>query len=267
MIYGAILGDIVGSVYEKKSADNRMRAPILTNKSHFTDDSVLTIAVADAFISSIGKTDDELTAQLITDVKRYTRRYPDAGYGSKFKEWVFNNDDTPYKSTGNGSAMRVSIVGWICKDLDSVFHYATLSANITHNSKEGQDGACAIASAIWMIRNNITDEEIESYLKVAFDYDFSEKAKNVGMSHMCADTVPAAIWCYLNGNSFESVIRNAISLGGDTDTIAAMAGSLAEARYAIPSYMKTAAQNYLGTKLGAKAKELDEKQSTIINKW
>lgn len=236
---GAILGDIIGSPYEFNRGDKTKDFPIFSEQSRFTDDTVMTIAVAEAFMEApLGASDDELRGLLTESLRRWGKKYPRAGYGVRFNLWLQVQKPIPYNSYGNGSAMRVSPVAWLFNDLDSVLHAAKLSAEITHNHPEGIKGAQATAAAIFMARKQTPKDEIKRYIEDAFGYDLSRTCDEIRPSYQhvesCQESVPEAITAFLEGTDYEDVVRTAVSLGGDTDTIAAIAGSIAEAYYGIP---------------------------------
>ncbi len=219
---GAIAGDIIGSIHEGYSLKSKQFS-LFSPKRYFTDDSVLTIAVADAIL-----TGDNYTQKF----KQYCRKYPGAGYGSSFFKWGMSDDVEPYNSWGNGSAMRVSPVGFAFNDLDTVLLEAKRTAEVTHNHPEAIKGAQATASAIFLGRNHYPKAEIKSYIQTTFDYDLDqtvEQAKPTNVS--CAGCVPQAIVAFLDSTDFEDAIRNAVFIGGDTDTIACITGGIAEAFY------------------------------------
>ena len=242
-MYGAILGDIIGSPYEFDCGNKSKDFPLFTNKSHFTDDTVMTIAVAEAFLDAQGATDLMwVRRRLIQSIQKYGRLYPHAGYGGMFRHWLRSKDPHPYGSYGNGSAMRVSSVAWLYNDLDTIRRMARLSAEVTHNHPEGIKGAEATAAAIFLGRTGHSKAEIKSYIEQEFHYDLSRSCDEIRPNYhhveSCQETVPEAITAFLEGNSFEDVIRTAVSLGGDCDTMTAIAGSIAEGFYGVPDHMK-----------------------------
>ena len=238
---GAILGDIIGSPYEFDCGDKTKEFPLFSRNSTITDDTVMTIAVADAFL---GAPDDdaEIRYRLIKAMQRYGKRYPRAGYGLRFNRWLRSRHPEPYNSWGNGSAMRVSSVGWLYNDLEQVRRMARLSAEVTHNHPEGIKGAEATAAAIYLARTGSGKEEIKAYIEEHFQYDLSRTCDEIrpGYHHVesCQETVPEALTAFLEGENFEDVIRTAVSLGGDCDTLTCIAGSVAEAFYGVPEELK-----------------------------
>jgi len=222
---GAIAGDIIGSLYENlrtKRKDFRLFTPVST----FTDDTVLTVAVADALL-----TDNDYGSK----IRAYARRYPLRGYGPKFMLWMVSTSPRPYNSLGNGSAMRVSPVAHAFKSAEEVIEHAKRSAECTHNHPEGIKGAQATALAIFMARNRASKDEIRSEISSRYGYDLSRSLDDIRPAYRinltCPGSVPEAIIAFLDSVNFEDAIRNAVSLGGDADTQAAIAGAIAESFY------------------------------------
>lgn len=242
-MYGAILGDIIGSPYEFDRGTKTKAFPLFSPASEFTDDTVMTIAVAEAFLDATAEADEEsLRKLLIERMQYYGKVFPNAGYGARFIWWLRSRDPQPYGSYGNGSAMRVASVGWLFDDFDTVRKMARLSAEVTHNHPEGIKGAEATASVIWLARNGYTKEEIRDFIQTQFGYDLSRTCDEIRPDYYhvesCQETVPEAITAFLEGESFEDVIRTAVSLGGDCDTLTCIAGSMAEAFYGVPEELK-----------------------------
>ena len=241
-MYGAILGDIVGSPYEFDMGDKTKDFPLFSEDSYFTDDTVMTIAVAEAFMVA---PDDEnaVRQRLVQSMQKWGHRYPGAGYGVRFSSWLDSKNPQPYNSWGNGSAMRVSAVAWLYDDLDTVRHMARLSAEVTHNHPEGIKGTEATAAAIFLARTGHSKAEIKAYIENEFSYDLSRTCDEIRPAYhhveSCQETVPEAITAFLEGDSFEDVIRTAVSLGGDCDTLTAIAGSIAEGFYGVPAALKS----------------------------
>ena len=244
---GAIVGDIVGSPYEfdrRRDEAHGMKFPlVLEGVSHFTDDTVLTLAVAEALMNTIpkrgGKSDEGKFREAVKkSMREFARRYPYAGYGIRFVYWLENDKPKPYGSFGNGSAMRVSPVAWAFDDLESVERFAEISAEVSHNHPEGIKGAQATASAIFMARTGVGKPEIKSYITERYGYDLTRTLDEIRpyYTHVetCQETVPEAITAFLEGNNFEDVTRKAVSLSGDSDTLAAISCSIAEGMYGIP---------------------------------
>ena len=242
-MYGAILGDMIGSPFEFDRGNKTKNFPLFSEESTFTDDTVMTIAVAEAFLGTHFPTNDETIRQrLISSMQAYGKRYPYAGYGGMFSRWLRSANPKPYGSFGNGSAMRVSAVAWLFDDLDSVRHMARLSAEVTHNHPEGIKGAEATASAIFLARTGHSKTEIKTYIEKEFHYDLSRTCDEIRPDYhhveSCQETVPEAITAFLEGESFEDVIRTAVSLGGDCDTLTCIAGSIAEGFYGVSEDLK-----------------------------
>lgn len=242
-MYGAILGDIIGSPYEFDMGDKTKEFPLFVKQSTYTDDSVMTIAVAKAFLDAQPGADIEwIRARLISSMQQFGREFPYAGYGGMFRSWLRVDNPKPYNSFGNGSAMRVSSAAWLFDDIDTVREMARLSAEVSHNHPEGIKGAEATASAIYLARTGASKEDIKEYIIREFGYDLSRTCDEIRPSYYhvetCQETVPEAITAFLEGESFEDVIRTAVSLGGDCDTLTAIAGSIAEGFYGVPEELK-----------------------------
>jgi len=237
-MYGAILGDIIGSPFEFDRGDKTKEFDLFTKGCDFTDDSVMTIAVGEALLA-VGPqaTVKEIEEAVVTNMQDWGKRYPYAGYGGRFRYWLRERNPKPYGSYGNGSAMRVSAAGGLYDSLERTREVARATANVTHNHPEGIKGAEATASAIYMARNGSSKEEIKEYIEREFHYDLSRTLDNIRPYYhhveSCQETVPEAIIAFLESKDFEDAVRNAVSLGGDTDTLGAITGSIAEAFYGI----------------------------------
>ena len=237
-MYGAILGDIIGSPFEFDRGDKTKEFDLFSKDCDFTDDSVMTIAVGEALLA-VGPeaTVKEIEEAVVTNMQDWGKRYPYAGYGGRFRYWLRERNPKPYGSYGNGSAMRVSAVGWLYDSLERTREVARATANVTHNHPEGIKGAEATASAIYMARNGFSKEEIKEYIEREFHYNLNRTLDEIRpgyhMDETCQRTVPEAIIAFLESKDFEDAIRNAVSLGGDTDTLGAITGSIAEAFYGI----------------------------------
>lgn len=232
---GAIAGDIIGSVYEGKSSPGKA-FPLVVPQARFTDDTVLSVAVANAIRTG---------TDWVTALRGWGRRYPQAGYGGWFYTWLMGDAAIPYHSFGNGSAMRVSAVGWAFSTLDEVLSQATHSAEVTHNHPDGIKGAQAVAAAVFLGRTGHSKDQIAAMLVERFGYDcsiaLSTWQRRGGFDVTCQGTVPAAAIAFLHSSDFEDAVRNAVSLGGDTDTLACIAGALAEAHYGqVPAAIQAA---------------------------
>ena len=261
-MYGAILGDIIGSPYEFDMGDKTKNFPLFSESSTYTDDTVMTLAVAAAFMRTRpDMTDEEIRRELVLFLQYYGRSYPYSGYGSMFSWWLESDDPKPYDSYGNGSAMRVSAAAWLFDDLDTVRRMARLSAEVTHNHPEGVKGAEATASAIFLARTGCTKAQIRAYIEEQFGYDLSRTCDEIRPNYRhvesCQETVPEAITAFLEGESFEDVIRTAVSLGGDCDTLTAIAGSIAEGFYGVSEELKVRCRERLPKKLRDVLSEFD----------
>ena len=268
-MFGAILGDMIGAPYEFDRGDKTKDFPLFSAGSEFTDDSVMTAAVAEALLDTTGGTDEEIRAALVNSMREWGRRYPLAGYGARFIGWIHTEDPEPYNSCGNGSAMRVSAAGWLGNTLEEVRRLARLSAEVTHNHPEGIKGAEATASAIYLARTGSTKAEIKDYIVSEFGYDLSRTCDDIRPTYhhveTCQQTVPEALTAFLEGESFEDVIRTAVSLGGDCDTLTCIAGSIAEAFYGIPEELVAEAQSRLAEDILNVEKRLYEAISGAYN--
>ena len=269
-MYGAILGDMIGAPYEFDRGGKTKDFPLFSRGSHFTDDSVMTIAVADALMSLNKNADDETVHRaVIKSMRTWGRNYPNAGYGGRFRGWLFTDSQPkPYGSWGNGSAMRVSSVGWLYGTIEETRRYAKLTAEVTHDHPEGIKGAEATASAIFMARKGATKDDIKLYIIEEFGYDLSRTCDEIrpGYHHVesCQETVPEAITAFLEGKDFEDVIRTAVSLGGDCDTLTCIAGAVAEAFYGVPEEMKAECRKRLPEDM---LKVLDRFEQKVIEKY
>lgn len=240
---GAIVGDIVGSPYEfDENNIKTTKFPLFTDKSVFTDDTVMTVAVARALMDTYGSDDATIENALTMQMRALGRNYPARGYGGMFQAWLLVDTAEAYNSYGNGSAMRVAAAGWLYRTLEETLHAAELTARVTHNHPEGIKGAQAIAAAIFLARLHLPKDDIRAYLSKTFEYDLTRTLKEIRptykMDETCQGSVPEAITAFLEGNGFVDVIRKAVSIGGDSDTIACMAGSIAEAYYGIPEQVE-----------------------------
>ena len=253
---GAIIGDIVGSIYEFDNIKTK-NFNLFTNEMFFTDDTVMTIAIADAIINGAKP------ENFILSMKKWGGDYIDKSYGHSFRRWLKSENSEPYNSWGNGSAMRVSPCGWIAKlsepfeeGLKLTEDLAKKSAEVTHNHPEGIKGAQATASSIFFMRHGKSKNAIEEYKnklkdyiknKYQYDLDFTldEIRPIYKFDVSCQGSLPPALVSFLESENFEDAIRNAISIGGDSDTLGAITGSIAEAAYGIPEDIKKKAFNYL----------------------
>ena len=253
-MYGAILGDIIGSPYEFDMGNKSKDFPLFSRKSTFTDDTVMTVAVAEALLNAGKDADlDTIRSAVVNSMQKWGKKYPYAGYGGRFRYWLTEKNPQPYGSWGNGSAMRVSAVGWLYDSLDRTLAVARATAEVTHNHPEGIKGAEATASAIFLARTGSTKSDIKTYIEGKFHYDLSRTCDEIRPTYhhveSCQQTVPEAITAFLEGDSFEDVIRTAVSLGGDCDTLTAIAGSIAEGFYGVPEALKAACSKRLDAPL------------------
>ena len=240
-MYGAILGDIIGSPYEFDRGSKTKDFPLFIPASCYTDDSMMTVAVAEALLDTLGESRFQRRNAVILSMQKWGRRYPEAGYGGRFYDWIHVRNPHPYNSWGNGSAMRVSSAGWLYDTLEETQQAAEDTAMVTHNHPEGIKGAVATASVIWAIRNGWSKAEIRKYVEKEF-YPLEKTCDQIRPAYhfdvSCQGTVPPAITAFLEGNDFEDVIRTAVSLGGDCDTLTCIAGGMAEAMYGVPQNLK-----------------------------
>lgn len=247
---GAIIGDIVGSTYEFNNVKKK-DFPLFTDKSSFTDDTILTVAIMDSLLTG---------TTYKTNLKKYARDY---GYmpvwGDKFRRWALRDDDTSTNSFGNGAAMRVSPIAWWFDNFDDMLQQVRATVIVSHHSKEAVKGASAIAIGTWMARNNIYKDKIAStiveHTGYNLDIDLDKVRRTCKFDATCQVTVPFAIKCFLDSTDFEDAIRLAVSIGGDSDTIAAMTGSIAEAFYGTPFWMWKQASSKLDNNLSGVVKK------------
>ena len=248
-MYGAILGDMIGAPYEFDRGNKSKEFPLFSRRSHFTDDTVMTVAVAEALLDARDRAPEEIRTAVVRSMQKWGREYPDAGYGARFYWWLKEEDPQPYGSWGNGSAMRVSSAGWLFDTLEQTREAARMTAEVTHNHPEGIKGAEAAAAAIFLARTGSSKEEIREYIIRMFEYDLSRTCDEIRPEYhhveSCQQTVPEAITAFLEGNDFEDVIRTAVSLGGDCDTLTCIAGGIAEAYYGVPEELKAECQKRL----------------------
>ena len=250
---GAVLGDIVGSIYEFDNIKTK-EFELFDKGCFFTDDSVMTIAVAEALLQTESVNErnvEEFKEKLIDVMHEIGIKYPDCGYGGHFAMWILFGDREPYNSFGNGSAMRVSPVGWYAKTLEEAELIAKATAEVTHNHPEGIKGAVATGGAVFLARSGAAMDEIKEYISKYYTIDFTidEIRPFYQFNETCRGTVPQAMQAFFESTSFEDAIRNAVSVGGDSDTLAAITGAVAEAYYGIPEEMKETALSCLDERL------------------
>lgn len=255
---GAVIGDIVGSPYEFNQNNIKTTVfPLFSDRCEWTDDTVMAAATAKTLleINEPEKSIDEIDFKnkLIDNYKAYGKIYHDAGYGPRFYTWLDTDSRDPIGSCGNGSAMRVSPVGWVFNTLEETEKVAKWSAEITHDHPDGIAGAQATAAAIWMARNGKNKKEIYEYINnkyYSLNFTLDSIRPTYKMTATCATSVPHAIRAFIEGNTFEDCIRLAVSIGGDSDTIACITGSIAEAYYHIPdNIIKDTMERIYGTTL------------------
>lgn len=259
VMLGAIIGDIVGSVYEWNGIKT-VDFPFWSDGAGFTDDTVMTVACADALMHTMGRNPGEVRAAVIERMQYWGRKYPHVGYGSRFEAWLWEDVPRPYYSWGNGSAMRVSAAGWLYDTMEQTTAHARYTAEVSHNHPEGIRGAAAVAAAVFLLRNGKSKREVKSYVQDAYGYDLSGSLEEIRPAYRfdvsCRGSVPPAFLAFFESSDFESAIRNAVSLGGDSDTQAAIAGSLGEAHYGIPPALREKALTYL-----------DDEMKEVYNKF
>ena len=250
---GAIIGDTIGSRFEFNNHRSK-DFELFTKDNELTDDSIMTLAVADILLNNKINNSDAI----IDTLKEWGNLYPYAGYGGMFRQWLFSNNRKPYKSFGNGSAMRISPVGFLAQSEEEVIDWSTKVTEVTHNHPEGKKGAVVTAMCIYYAKNGKDKNFIRNYVEQYYDinFEYSKLKKEYYFNETCQETVPQAIYCFLISNSYEDCIRTCVSIGGDTDTVCAIAGGIAEAYYKIPLTLKFNIIKYL-----------DERQTNMITKY
>lgn len=243
---GSIVGDVIGSPFEfdfHREEAHSKNFPLVSQRSCVTDDSIMTLAIADAVMKAMPRRGDTVSEetfrkQVIASMQDFGNKYPDMSYGSGFKAWLNKADPQPYNSCGNGSAMRVSPVAWAFDTLEEVERFAEISAAVSHNHPEGIKGAQATAGSIFLARTGHSKQQIKEYVVTRYGYDLSRTLDQIRPTYYhvetCQETVPEAIIAFLEGSDFEDVARCAVSLSGDSDTLTAIACSIAEGFYGIP---------------------------------
>ena len=267
-LYGAIFGDIIGMPFEFDNKVNGVKKSkkfkLFHEEAIFTDDSVMTIAVAEALLG-VDKNADEKTVcdAVIKSMQRWGKKYPGAGYGSKFRYWLTEKNPEPYNSWGNGSAMRVSAVGWLYDTLERTREVARWTAEVSHNHPEGIKGAESTASAIFLARQGKSKEEIKNYIETEFGYNFNRTLDEIRPTYRhiesCQETVPEAFTAFFESTDFEDAVRNGVSLGGDADTLTCIDGAIAEAFYGIPENLIEEGKKYLSPDILKVVEEFNEK--------
>ena len=242
---GAIAGDIIGSIYEWNNIKTKDFV-LFSDRSVFTDDSVLTIALADTILTG---------RPYAANLKRFFHWYPRAGYGGSFSRWAQAQDSSPYTSWGNGAAMRISPAGYAYNDLDTVMGKAEEFTQITHNHPEGIRGGQAVAATVFLARTGRTKADIRDIMETRFQYDLGRHVDEIRPAYSfdvsCQGTVPQALRAFLDSTDFEDAVRTAVSLGGDSDTLACITGGIAQAFYGgVPEFIQTKVYEILDDRLG-----------------
>ncbi len=250
---GAIAGDIIGSIYEHNNIKKK-EFPLFLKACRFTDDSILTIALADSILTGKSYTEN---------LQKFYHLYPDGGYGGKFHDWARSSSPKPYGSYGNGAAMRISPVGFAYKDIDTVLSKAIEFIEITHNHPEGIKAAKATASAIFLARTGSSKTEIKNYIETTFGYDLDMHIDQIRPTYKfdvsSQGSVPQSIRAFLDSESYEDSVRNAVSIGGDSDTIACITGGIAHAFYGkLPTTIENKVYSILDNRLGKICKDFAE---------
>ena len=266
-ILGAVMGDVLGSPYEWDEVINR-HFPLLNKECRYTDDTVMTMAVMEWLLQSVDGGEEALTEKSLADLfRKWGRRYPRAGYGSRFRRWLMSDEYKPINSFGNGSGMRVSPIGWWFNNKEDILKYAERSAVVSHNHEEGIKGAQSIALAIYEARNKTPRHEIAKEIAERFGYNLKRSVDDIKPTYKfdatCQGSVPESIVCFLESRDVESVIISAIYLGGDTDTMANMAGAIAESRYGIDSASEPV-REFVWNRLTEPMKEIITKFSQAV---
>jgi ADP-ribosylglycohydrolase len=251
---GAIAGDIIGSVYEWNNIKTK-EFELFSEECFFTDDTVLTVALADSILTGTSYVDN---------LKSFYRWYPGRGYGGSFHVWACGSDSRPYNSWGNGAAMRISPVGYSFSELDTVLQKAAEFTEITHNHPKGIKGGQATAAAIYLAKTGKSKSEIKDYIESTFHYDLNQHVDQIRPSYKfdvsCQGTVPQAIRSFLDSSDFEDAIRTAVSLGGDTDTVACITGGIAQAFYGgVPESIANKVYEILDARLGKVTRDFMDK--------
>lgn len=253
---GAIIGDIVGSRFEFNNHRSK-EFELFTKDCFVTDDSIMTIAVAKAIMESHG---DDLSENAVKYMQAIGRLYPNCGYGGSFGKWIYSEHPQPYNSYGNGAAMRISPVAYVARDMWEVGIMSRAVTSVTHNHKEGIKGAECTAACVWAGLNGWSMDEIKRIAERYYDVEFTldEIRPKYKFNETCQHTVPQAIVAFLESVDFEDAIRNAISIGGDSDTLAAITGSIAEAYYGVPARIRKKAIKYIPADLLAIVEEFEK---------
>ena len=264
-MYGAILGDVIGAPFEFDRGNKSKEFPLFAERPDFTDDTVMTIAVCDGILKAgLDAGESEMKGSIVKAMHGWAEKYPFRGYGGRFFDWLVKKSAEPYGSFGNGSAMRVSSAGWLFESLERTREVARWSAEVTHNHPEGVKGAESVAAAIWLSRNGKSKDEIKEYVAREFGYDLSRTCDQIRPTYRhvesCQETVPQAFAAFFEGNDFEDVVRTAVSLGGDSDTLTDIAAAMAEAFYGVPENLKEKAAEILPSDMRDVLKAFEEKR-------
>ena len=247
---GAIIGDIAGSRFEWHNYRSK-EFKLLHPKCRFTDDTVMTLAVCDALMNSLPDYSD-LKEQAVRSMQQLGRKYPHCGFGGMFKKWVHSDSPAPYNSFGNGAAMRVSGCAYVADSLDEVKRLSKAVTEVTHNHPEGIKGAEAVVVAVYLARTGTSMADIREHVTTNYyplDFTLDDIRPTYKFDSSCQGSVPQALEAFFESTSFEDAIRNAISIGGDSDTVAAITGSIAEAYYGVPTNLRESAITYLDQRL------------------
>lgn len=255
---GAVIGDIVGSRFETQRATDK-NFDLFTEDDRITDDTVMTIAIAKALMEC-GHDFSDLSEKAVHWMREIGRQYPDCGYGDFFREWLFSDDPKPYNSFGNGAAMRVSPCGIAAESLEEAKTLARGVTEITHNDPDGLKGAEATAVAVYLARSGMSREELRDYITQNYyklDFTLDEIMDSYEFNPSCKDSVPQALEAFFEAQSFEEALRNAVLLGGDSDTIAAITGSVAKQYFSVPESITRKALTYVPDELREIAEEFE----------
>ena len=259
MLFGAVIGDIVGSKYEFDNIRTK-KFEFFDDDMFYTDDTVMSVAVYEALKNTKENNYENLREETVKQMQLYGRQYPYCSYGGRFAMWLREPNPQPYNSFGNGSAMRVSPVAYFAESIEEVRELSKQVTDVTHSHPEGIKGAEATAVAVYMALNKCDKKEIKKYIEDNYynmDFDYEELRKNYRFNEICQDTVPQALYCFFESKDFEDAIRTGISIGGDSDTLCAITGAVAEAYYGVNKKMQKEALKYLDNHLKNKVIEAE----------
>ena len=259
MLFGAVIGDIVGSKYEFDNIRTK-KFEFFDDDMFYTDDTVMSVAVYVALKNTKENNYENLREETVKQMQLYGRQYPYCSYGGRFAMWLLERDPKPYNSFGNGSAMRVSPVAYFAESIEEVRELSKQVTDVTHSHPEGIKGAEATAVAVYMALNKCDKKEIKKYIEdnyYSMDFDYEDLRKNYRFNEICQDTVPQALYCFFESKDFEDAIRTGISIGGDSDTLCAITGAVAEAYYGVNKKMQKEALKYLDNHLKNKVIEAE----------